>query len=76
MQTSTSLTFFIAIFVAFSGALVEELMIFCWHVRTELYYIDPVFQTHHIFPSMPPGTWVMSNNRPEAQQLIQSTVHG
>ena len=28
MQTSTSLTFFTAIFVAFSGALAEELMIF------------------------------------------------
>ena len=37
MQTSTSLTFFTAIFVAFSGALAEELMIFCRHVRTELY---------------------------------------
>ena len=35
MQTSTSLTFFTAIFVAFSGALAEELMIFCRHVRTE-----------------------------------------
>ena len=40
MQTSTSLTFFTAIFVAFSGALAEELMIFCRHVRTELYIID------------------------------------
>ena len=37
MQTSTSLTFFTAIFVAFSGALAEELMIFCRRVRTELY---------------------------------------
>ena len=37
MQTSTSLTFFTAISVAFSGALAEELMIFCRHVRTELY---------------------------------------
>ena len=37
MQTSTSLTFFTAIFLAFSGALAEELMIFCRHVRTELY---------------------------------------
>ena len=37
MQTSMSLTFFTAIFVAFSGALAEELMIFCQHVRTELY---------------------------------------
>ena len=37
MQTSTSLTIFTAIFVAFSGALAEELMIFCRHVRTELY---------------------------------------
>ena len=37
MQTSTSLTFFTAIFVTFSGALTEELMIFCRHVRTELY---------------------------------------
>ena len=33
--TSTSLTFFTAIFVAFSGALAEELMIFFRHVRTE-----------------------------------------
>ncbi len=37
MQTSTSLTFFPAIFVAFRGALAKELMIFCRHVRTELY---------------------------------------
>ena len=37
MQTSTSLTFFTAIFVAFSGALAEELMMFCRDVRTELY---------------------------------------
>ena len=37
MQTSTSLTFFTAIFVTLSGALAEELMIFCRHVRTELY---------------------------------------
>ena len=44
MQTSTSLTFFTAIFVALGGALAEELMICCWHVRTELYYIDPVCQ--------------------------------
>ena len=39
MQTSTSLTFFTAIFVAFSGALAEELLIFYRHVRTELYII-------------------------------------
>ena len=37
MQTSTSLTFFTAIFVAFSGALADDLMIFCRHVRTDLY---------------------------------------
>ena len=37
MQTSTSLTFVTAIFVALSDALAEELMIFCRHVRTELY---------------------------------------
>ena len=37
MQTSMSLTFFTAIFVAFSSALAEELMIFCRHLRTELY---------------------------------------
>ena len=37
MQTSMSLTFFTAIFVAFSAVLAEELMIFCRHVRTELY---------------------------------------
>ena len=41
MQTPTSLTFFIAIFVGFSGALAEELMIFCRHVRTELYRLGP-----------------------------------
>ena len=41
MQTSTSLTFFTAIFLAFSGALAEELMIFCRHVRTELYIYQP-----------------------------------
>ena len=33
----TSLTFFTAIFVALAGALAEELMICCRHVRTELY---------------------------------------
>ena len=47
MQSSTSLTFFTAISVAFSGALAEELMIFCRHVRTELYiyiYIDRQFE--------------------------------
>ena len=37
MQTSTSLTFFTAIFIALGGALAEELMICCRHVRTELY---------------------------------------
>ena len=37
MQTSTSLPFFTAIIVAFSGTLAEELMIFCRRVRTELY---------------------------------------
>ena len=37
MQTPTSLTFFTAIFVALGGALAEELMICCRHVRTELY---------------------------------------
>ena len=42
MQTTTSLTFFTAMFVALGGALAEELMICCRHVRTELYraYID------------------------------------
>ena len=41
MQTSTSLTFFTGMFVALGGALAEELMICCRHVRTELYiYID------------------------------------
>ena len=37
MQTSTSLTFFTAIFIALGGALAEELMLWCRHVRTELY---------------------------------------
>ena len=37
MQTSTSLASFTAIFVALGGALAEELMICCRHVRTELY---------------------------------------
>ena len=36
MTTSTSLPFFTAIFLAFSGALVEELMVMCRHVTTEL----------------------------------------
>ena len=36
MHTSTSLPFFTAIFVALGGALAEELMICCRHVRTEL----------------------------------------
>ena len=39
MQTSTSLTFFTAIFLAFSGALAEEVMAFCRHVTTELYWL-------------------------------------
>ena len=37
MQTSTSLSFFTAIFVTLGGALAEELIICCRHVRTELY---------------------------------------
>ena len=37
MQTTTSLPFFAAIFVALGGALAEELMICGRHVRTELY---------------------------------------
>ena len=37
MQTSTSLTFVTAMFVALGGALAEELMICSRHVRTELY---------------------------------------
>ena len=41
MQTTTSLPFFTAIFVALGGALAEELMICGRHVITELYiYID------------------------------------
>ena len=41
MLSPTSLTFFTAIFLAFSGALAEELMILCRHVTTEVYiYID------------------------------------
>ena len=45
MQTTTSLTFFTAIFVTLGGALAEELMICCRHVRTELYDIcDPGYQ--------------------------------
>ena len=35
MQTSTSLSFITAIFVAFSDAVAEKLIIFCRHVRTE-----------------------------------------
>ena len=51
MQTSTSLTFFTAIFVALGGALAEELMICCRHVRTELYIyrlgiMSPLFTDH------------------------------
>ena len=37
MPTTTPLTFFTAIFLAFSGSLAKELMILCWHVTTELY---------------------------------------
>ena len=37
MQTSTPLTFFTAILLAFSGMLAEELMILCRSVTTELY---------------------------------------
>ena len=49
MLTSTSLTFFTAIFVAFSGALAEELMIFCRHVRTEL-SMRITFSIHNQMP--------------------------
>ena len=37
LTTSTSLTFFTAIFVAFSATLAEELVAMCRHVRTDLY---------------------------------------
>ena len=37
MIKSTSLSFFTAIFLAFSGALAEELMVMRRHVTTELY---------------------------------------
>ena len=41
MQTSmSSLTFFTAIFVALGGALAEELMICCRHVRTVYRYLS------------------------------------
>ena len=40
MQTSTSLTFFTAILVALGGALAEELIVCCRHVRTE--FIRPL----------------------------------
>ena len=39
LTTSTSLTFFTVIVVAFSGALAEELMAMCRYVTTELYII-------------------------------------
>ena len=46
MQTSTSLTFFTATFIALGGALAEELMICCRHVGTELYrYIVQAYYT-------------------------------
>ena len=49
----TKLTFFKAIFVAFSGTLAEELMIVCRHVRTELYiyifYFKCVYITFNLF---------------------------
>ena len=44
MLTITSLTFFIAIFVALGGALAMELMIVCRHVNTELYILG--FKVH------------------------------
>ena len=37
MLTSTSLTFFTAIFLAFRGSLAEVLMVMCRHVTTELH---------------------------------------
>ena len=48
MLTSTSLTFFTAIFLAFHGALAEVLllMVMCWHSTTELYRCHSV--TWHI----------------------------
>ena len=53
MQTSTSLTFFTAIFVALGGALAEELMIYCRHVRTELYiYIYRLYIYIYIYTFM------------------------
>ena len=49
MQTLTSLTFFTAISVALAGALAEELMICCRHVRTELYIIiDVTIQPYRV----------------------------
>ena len=38
MLTSTSLTFFTAIFLAFRSSLAEILMVMCRHVTTELYW--------------------------------------
>ena len=40
MQTTTSLTFFTAIFVALGGVLAEELMICCRHEELNYIYID------------------------------------
>ena len=56
MQTSTSLTFFTAIFVALGGALAEELMICCRHVRTELYIY--IYRLPRLAFRLPQGkTW-------------------
>ena len=52
MQTTTSLTFFTAIFVALGGALAKELMICCRHVRTELYSIQMVNSMMYLFITM------------------------
>ena len=35
--TTTSLTFFTSIFLAFRSSLVEVFMVMCWHATTELY---------------------------------------
>ena len=56
MQTSTSLTFFTAIYVALGGALAEELMICCRHVRTELYTVN-IILTGNV--NMTPTTWLI-----------------
>ena len=75
MQTSTSPTFFTPIFVVFSGALAEELMIFCRHVRTELYIYNNILYIY-IYVRQPHQTVDMSRCTilPESRSKLEIDI--